>query len=242
MGGTKTSRDTGHGAGHSAGHSAGHGAGHGGAVVGGYGILASLDRETAGAPCRSAGQPDGAMTRGAIAAGLGVAALLAWWCFSGPSPVVVYEPKPMWTVAVGTPAPVPVAIAAVAAVEAPAAIVNEVSPLVAALNKPSPPVVSMRREHAQHATPKVVRRETARVPAPKSVAAPADHDVSLLTALVAYTQGAATQGQDVVELRMADSTEVLLQRCGRVGGEEGRLCRVRICSGRVADSACLPDQ
>jgi hypothetical protein len=219
MGGMKISKDS----------------GHGGAVVGGYGILASLDRETAGAP-RPAGQPDGAAARGAIAAGLGMAALLAWWCFSGPSPVAAYEPKPMWTVAVGPPAPAPVVLAA--PVEAPAAIVNEVSPLVAALNKPSPPVVAARREHAPHVTARPVRRETARVPAPKALAAPADHDVSLLTALVAYTQGAATPDHDVVELRMADSTEALLQRCGRVGGEEGRLCRVRICSGRVADSAC----
>jgi len=223
MGGTKNSRDI----------------GHGGAVVGGYGILASLDRETAGATCRPAGQPEGAATRGAIAAGLGVAALLAWWCFSGPSPVVAYEPKPMWTVAVSSPVPVPVAVAAMEApAAAPAAIVNEVSPLVAALNRPSLPVVTLRREHAPHPTTKAARREAARTQVPKSVAAPPDHDVSLLTALVAYTQGTAAPAQDVVELRMADSTEALLQRCGRVGGEEGRLCRMRICSGRVADSAC----
>ena len=216
MGGTKSSRDV----------------GHGGAVVGGYGILASLDRETAGAPHRAASQPDSVATRGAIAAGLGVAALLAWWCFSGPSPVVTYEPKPMWTVAVSTPVPAPVAVAAV---EAPAAIVNEVSPLVAALNKPSPPPAVVRRD--VRGMPKPVRREVVRVPtAPHP--APPDHDVSLLTALVAYTQGATTPAQDVVELRMADSTDALLQRCGRVGGEEGRLCRVRICAGRVVDAAC----
>jgi hypothetical protein len=236
MGGTKISNES------------SNGMGHGSAVVGGYGILASLDRETAGTQHRAAGQPESAGTRSAIAAGLGVAVLLAWWCFSGPSPVVTYEPKPMWTVAASAPAPTPVAVATVEALAAPAAIVNEVSPLVAALNQPSPPVMAARREvHLAHAVPKPVRREAvhvparARAPTPKQLPAPADHDVSLLTALVAYTQGAATP-HDVVELRMADSTETLLQRCGRVGGEEGRLCRVRICSGRVTDSACQTDR
>ncbi|GGY78020.1 hypothetical protein ACFFTM_10555 [Pseudoduganella plicata] len=236
MGGTRTSNKS------------SSGMGHGGAVVGGYGILASLDRETAGTPCRAPGLPERAGTRGAIAAGLGVAALLAWWCFSGPSPVVDYQPKPMWTVAVSGPAPTPVAAIespAAAGTVTPAAIVNEVSPLVTALNQPSPPAIAVRREvHLAHAAPKPLRRGTVHVPAraPQQLPAPADHDVSLLTALVAYTQGVATPAQDVVELRLADSTEALLQRCGRVGGEEGRLCRARICSGRVADSVCQTDQ
>ena len=214
-------------------------AGHGGAVVGGYGILASLDREMAGAPPRGTAPHDGMATRGAIVAGLGVAALLAWWCLSGPSPVVAYEPKPMWTVAAPpVPAPVPLTVA-----EAPAAIVNEASPLLAALNKPSPPAALPARHevHMAHAAPKPVRRDLVRAPTIRLLPTPPDRDVSLLTALVAYTQGTETSAHDVVELRMADSTETLLQRCGRVGGEEGRLCRVRICSGRAADSACGSD-
>ena len=74
-------------------------------------------------------------------------------------------------------------------------------------------------------------------------AAPADSDVTLLTAMVAHANGPTTvspeRTRDVVDRQDGDSTESLLGRCKLLGTIEGMLCRSRICAGRWdSDAAC----
>ncbi len=199
------------------------------------GILASLETT------RVAARPhrlDRFGARGpALVVGSGVLAgvLLSWWVLSGPSPVMLHEPQP---------APqheVQPAAAPAAEDEEAAAIVDERPPAataaVAALAPAPIATVVIRRErstppqrvHARVARREAVIRPPAHLPAP-------DGDVALLTALVAHSN--PDSARDVVEPRLADSTEMLLQRCLRVGGEEGRLCQARICAVRTADNAC----
>lgn len=213
------------------------------AAVGGYGILASLDREAAGGTVRDVGQRDSRGARHALVAGAALVALLAWWWCSNSAPAVALPAKPVWHAPVARPA-----LAPVVAHDEPALIVND-APAVPAVHA-TPPVVARhvavlatppRRERATaHGPIKPVRRDVVRVATPIAVAPP-DHDVSLLTALVAHQNGVALPSRDVVEPHLADSTAALLQRCGRVGGEEGRLCRVRICAGRQTDAGCGGD-
>lgn len=216
------------------------------AALGGYGILASLDREAAGGTVRDVGQRDSRGARHALVAGAALVALLAWWWCSNSAPAVALPPKPVWHAPVARPA-----LAPVAAHDAPAPIVND-APAVPAVHATPPAVARQvavaappRRERvAAHAPIKPVRRDVVRAAAPAAVhaaAAPPDHDVSLLTALVAHQNGIALPSRDVVEPHLADSTAALLQRCGRVGGEEGRLCRARICAGRQTDAGCAGD-
>ncbi|AVR97839.1 hypothetical protein C9I28_21015 [Pseudoduganella armeniaca] len=220
--------------------------------MGGYGILASLDRETAGGAVRDAGQRDGHGARHALVAGAGLVALLAWWWCSNSTPAVTLAPKAVWQAPVARPAVAPVAPAAhdepaLIVNDAPAATLAKPAPAAAAavIARPVTVAVSARRDRAApHPPAKAARREVVHAtPAPKVQAAlmPPDHDVSLLTALVAHQNGIAQPSRDVVEPHLADSTAALLQRCGRVGGEEGRLCRVRICTGRQMDVACAGD-
>lgn len=207
------------------------------AAVGGYGILASLDREVARGGGHATAPRDGRGARHALAAGAGLVALLAWWWCSNTTPAVTLAPKPVWHAPVARPAP---ATVPVPPHEQAALIVNDPQPAPPVAVRPAPAVAPVRRERvAAHVAARPPRRAAApRVQAP---AIPADHDVSLLTALVAHKNGVALPSRDVVEPRMADSTAVLLKRCSRVGGEEGRLCRVRICAGRAMDAACAGD-
>lgn len=213
------------------------------ASAGGYGILASLERESAGATVREAGPRDSRASRSVLVAGAGLVALLGWWWCSNSTPAVALPAKPVWHAPVARPAVVPVALP-----DEPALIVND-APLLPPLPSPksapaAPPVaarpaVPTRRERVSARTPaKPVRRDIVHAEVAPRVPAPADHDVSLLTALVAHQNGVTLPSRDVVEPRLADSTAALLQRCGRVGGEEGRLCRVRICAERRLDAAC----
>ncbi|QGZ38921.1 hypothetical protein IP92_05331 [Pseudoduganella flava] len=212
----------------------------------GKGILASLEhakgrQPTRIHPHRGDGLASGRGPALVIGSGVLVGALLAWWIYSGPSPIVAHEaalpvPQPAHVAAAPEAPPAAEATAAAAAIieDAPAP-----SAVVAAALAPTPvATVVMRRERpaAAKPQPKEVRRDSP----PRSlrtVRAPAapDTDVALLTALVAHASGG-----DVVEPHLADSTASLLQRCQRVGGEEGRLCRLRICSSRADDDACRP--
>ncbi|WUR11726.1 hypothetical protein E7V67_018730 [[Empedobacter] haloabium] len=228
------------------------------AAVGGYGILASLDRETAGGAGRDAGQRDGGASRYVLLAGAGLVALLAWWWCSNSPPAVTLAPKPVWHAPVARPALPPVAppvhnepalivndTPAVAPAK-PALVVASARPAAAPAGARQVPVpVSTRRERAAaHPSARPARREAVHptpVPRVQVAVTPPDHDVSLLTALVAHQNGVALTSRDVVEPHLADSTAALLQRCGRVGGEEGRLCRVRICAGRQLDAGCAGD-
>lgn len=220
------------------------------ATVGGYGILASLDREAGlagrmgGAGART-GVARGVVVNlnggilGAIAVAVALVLLLGWWLFGGTTPVLKAEPKMVWHAPVAEPAPpadsaAPAAPAAPA--DSPAAIVNEPDlgrvPVVAPVPAPRTAVHAAQPVRARVKT--AVRAATV----PVLAAAPVtDSDVALLTAIVAHANGLAA-ARDIVEARVADSTESLLQRCGRLGGEEGRLCRARICTGRNADAAC----
>lgn len=78
---------------------------------------------------------------------------------------------------------------------------------------------------------------------PMLPAAPADSDVTLLTAMVAHVNApvvvAPERTRDVVERQDGDRTESLLGRCKLLGPIEGMLCRSRICAGRWdSDAAC----
>jgi hypothetical protein len=220
------------------------------AAVGGYGILASLDRESAGISGhgRDHGQRDGHAARNALITGAALVALLAWWWCSNSRPAVSLAPKPVWHAPVARPALPPVASPVR---DEPAPIVNDEPVLVATQAIHAAPAVvrhgpvPARRERvAAHPPAKPARREIVHAAPPPRVqvaVAPPDHDVSLLTALMAHQNGVALTSRDVVEPHLADSTAALLQRCGRVGGEEGRLCRARICAGRTLDAACASD-
>lgn len=205
----------------------------------GKGILASLAHKAAAQPRRNAA----ATLRGPaliVVGGVLIAALMAWWVYSGPSPLRVQEaPAFVAPVAAPLPAPAPetdIAAAIIEDVRTPAPVVS--SPAVAAVLAPAPiATVVMRRERTAAAKPaaKPLRKPPRHAPAVPTArpAVQADSDVALLTALVAHSGE-----HDVVEARLMDSTESLLLRCQRVGGEEGRLCRTRICRSRQNDDAC----
>lgn len=186
-----------------------------------------------------------------VGSGLLVAAVLAWGLYSGPSPVIVHEglpPAPAFSHA-APPQPEPVAGNEAAAIvdEAPPPAPSSPSPpasspALAAVLAPTPiATVVLQGERAvaarPHAKPKPKPKQVAQREQPRAVprAAP-DTDVALLSAIVAHARD-----HDVVEPRAGDSTASLLRRCQRVGGEEGRLCHVRICSTRVSDDACRFD-
>jgi hypothetical protein len=204
----------------------------------GKGILASLEHKTAEPPRRFTPPVAGRGPALVVGGGILASALLAWSLYSGASPVMVQDAPPPGLAqaeqaAPAVPAPPPIAAGEAAAIvdEAPA---PAPSPALAAVLAPTPiATVVMHRERLAaraHAKPKAkpvaARREQPRRPAP-------DTDVALLSALVAHANDS-----DVVEARGGDSTESLLQRCRRVGGEEGRLCGIRICATRAGDSAC----
>ncbi|WP_338765012.1 hypothetical protein [Massilia sp. METH4] len=212
------------------------------------GILASLEHKAAEPP-RRPGIAAPSAARGAlmvVSGGIMVSAVLAWWLYSGPSPLMVDEVLPS-PPAFSQAAPVPAPASAPSADTEAAAIVDEApppasapSPALAAVLAPTPiATVVMRREQVAaraHPKPKpkpkqvtAARREQPRSP-PR--AAP-DTDVALLSAIVAHAAE-----HDVIEARAGDSTASLLQRCRRVGGEEGRLCGLRICATRAGDQAC----
>ncbi len=210
------------------------------ATVGGYGILASLDRE-AGLAGRMGGAGAGTGVArgvvvnlnggilGAIAVAVALVLLLGWWLFGGTTPVLKAEPKMVWQAPVAEPAPA-------AAPAAPAAIVNE--PDLGRVPVAAPVPAPRTAVHAAQPVRARVKTAVRAATVPVLAAAPVtDSDVALLTAIVAHANGLAA-ARDIVEARVADSTESLLQRCGRLGGEEGRLCRARICTGRNTDAAC----
>lgn len=196
----------------------------------GKGILASLEHRTA-EPRRRSAIPATFPARGAalfLTCGVLAGALLAWWLSSGPSPVIVHESMPPFVQA-APPDPAPKAGDA-------AAIVDEAPVLVPAL---ATPAAAARQHHAAgplpRSTPKAGARQVARAHETlgSASATEPDNDVALLSALVAHANE-----RDVVEARAGDSIASLLQRCRRVGGEEGRLCRIRMCTGRAGDEAC----
>jgi hypothetical protein len=215
----------------------------------GKGILARLEHKAAEPPRHIADStPSGG--RGAalvVSAGTLIGALLAWWLYSGPSPVIVQETLPQFAQAAPPqPEPAPVAETAAAAivdVALPPVIVPHIaaSPGLAAVLEQAPTTAAtMRRERVAVTRPKA-EPKTKRKPGAKQLAATrghahratrtsADTDVALLSALVAHANE-----RDVVEPGNGDSTASLLQRCQRVGGEEGRLCKLRICSTRMED-------
>jgi len=220
------------------------------ATVGGYGILASLDRE-AGLVGRGGGARAGVARGiavnlnggifGAIAVAIALVLLMGWWLFGGTTPVLKAGPKMVWHAPVADPV-------ASAALAAPAALVAPAETPAAIVNEPDlgrvpvkPPVAAPRViGHAAHPVRARVKSAVRAATAPVLAAGPpVDNDVALLSAIVAHANGLAA-ARDIVEARMIDSTESLLQRCGKVGGEEGRLCRVRICATRHADAACRP--
>ncbi|WBS01432.1 hypothetical protein OU994_24625 [Pseudoduganella sp. SL102] len=207
----------------------------------GRGILASLERKAA-APLRRPAIATPSAGRGvALVVGSGVVtgALLMWWLSSGPSPLIVHEALPPFVqVAPMLPRPVPAE-----AIEA-AAIVDEapapaLSPPAAVLAPERIPAVATGHGQAVMVPPPSALKPTAkhavaaREKARRTLHAVADTDVELLSALVAHANEV-----DVVEARVDDHTEDLLQRCRRVGGEEGRLCGMRICATRAGDTAC----
>ncbi|GGY32795.1 hypothetical protein [Pseudoduganella albidiflava] len=207
----------------------------------GRGILASLERKAAAPVRRPAIATPSAVHGVALIVGSGVVtgALLMWWLSSGPSPLIVHETLPPFVqVAPVLPRPAPPG-----PIEA-AAIVDEVPasalfPPAAVLAPARIPAVAMGYDQAvmgpsQTALkPMTKQAVAAREKARRTPHAVADTDVELLSALVAHANEV-----DIVEARLDDPTEDLLQRCRRVGGEEGRLCGMRICATRAGDTAC----
>lgn len=124
----------------------------------------------------------------------------------------------------------------------------------ALIAKPAPPptakpkTTTARSEPAK-ATPE---RKKSNASAVTEKTASSDHDVDLISALMAHTSGqsdtkstqraqkpVANKGnQDVVERRRGDSTVALLKRCKRLGGTEAKLCSRRICASHENEAAC----
>ncbi|QBE65147.1 hypothetical protein [Pseudoduganella lutea] len=219
----------------------------------GKGILASLEHkgvETPRRPGTVAPSSAPSAARGAsllVCSGVLLGALVAWWLYSGPSPVIVHETLPPMVQAALSPS------ASSAEIGEAAEIVDEalppaqpslsILPTPAAVPAPARIAAMVRHDRVAKASlhpkpkpaakPKARQVVAAREPVRRTPRTAADTDVVLLSALVAHADE-----RDVVEPRTGDSTESLLQRCWRVGGEEGRLCRVRICSSRGGESAC----
>lgn len=216
----------------------------------GKGILARLEHKAAEPPRHIADSmpPPGRSAALVVSAGVLIGVLLAWWLYSGPSPVIVQETLPPLAHA-APPQPEPTAVAETAAaaivdVALPPALVPRIaaSPALAAVLAPGPiTVAKMGRDRVSIVQPKPRPRPkpgakkvaASREPAGRAPRASADTDVVLLSALVAHANE-----RDVVEPRNGDDTASLLQRCQRVGGEEGRLCRLRICSTRMGEDGC----
>jgi hypothetical protein len=221
----------------------------------GRGILASLEHKNAAPLPRAplaAGTPAARGPTALAAGGMLVTMLLAWWMYSGPSPVMVEHPSaPMAALAqdpvmaepagvaaatiindspLPVPAPVPVSVPAPSR-----SLAGAAAPVAHGVVRHGRPPVSRARVATDKAPARVT---TIKVPARANahVAAKPDSDVTLLTALVAHAND-----KDVVSPHAPDSTGQLLQRCERVGGEEGRLCRIRICDSRAGDGACRAD-
>ena len=190
-----------------------------------------------------------------MAGGTVVAALLAWWLYGGPSPVILHETLPLPPALHTTSMQAPQPDTRPAVDNGAAAIVDEVplpaavapatpaSPALAAVPVPvaaAMPAAVVKRERVAvprpHAKPKPKQLAVAREPVRRVPRTAPDTDVALLSALVAHANA-----RDVVEPRGSDSTASLLQRCRRIGGEEGRLCRLRICASRTGDGACHGD-
>jgi hypothetical protein len=218
----------------------------------GKGILASLEHKAVEpSRCAASASAPGRGSALAVAGGTVVAALLAWWLYGGPSPVILHEtlpPPEVRAASIQAPQPGirPLADNGVAAIvdEAPQPLaVSPASPALAAVPAPVPAAMSaavLKRERVAvprpHAKPKPKQLPLVREPVRRTPRAAPDTDVALLSALVAHANA-----RDVVEPHGSDSTESLLQRCRRVGGEEGRLCRLRICASRAGDGACQGD-
>ena len=214
----------------------------------GKGILASLEHRTAEPPRRPAIATPSRGRGGALVVGIGVltGALLAWWLYGGLPPLIVHQTLPPSVHAAPSrqvPAPT---------VDSAAAIVDEAPPPVLAMPAAAPAALTAALPPAPVAAP-ARRRDRVAAPRPKPKATmkearplparavharrvPPDTDVALLSALVAHANE-----RDVIEPRPGDSTASLLQRCQRVGGEEGRLCRVRICAARGGHDGCDGD-
>lgn len=225
----------------------------------GKGILASLEHKTTESPRRSAiSSLSPSFARGpALIASSGTLAVvvLAWWIYSGPSPVITNEALPPAIVYTAPAQPEagaePVDASAAAAIvdealpplSAPAAAAAAPSAALAAMLSPTPiATVLMRRDHVTVSRPQLKAKPRAKQVAPpreqprRPPRVAPDTDVALLSALVAHTND-----RDVIEAHAGDSTATLLQRCRRVGGEEGRLCGIRICASRAGDDACTRD-
>lgn len=216
------------------------------------GILASLEHKAVESP-RRASLSTRPMRGPALVVGscLLVVGVLAWGLYSGPSPVIVHEGLPPAAAFTHAQQPEPVANHEAAAIvdEAPppASLPTSLptslpasSPALAAVLAPTPiatVVLQGERAARPHVKPKPKPKPVMQREQPRSTprAAP-DTDIALLSAIVAHAKE-----HDVVEPRAGDSTASLLRRCQRVGGEEGRLCHVRICATRVDDEACRFD-
>lgn len=124
----------------------------------------------------------------------------------------------------------------------------------ALIAKPAPPPTAKpktttARSEPVKATPE---RKKSNAPTVTEKTASSDHDVDLISALMAHTSGhsdtksaqrtqkpvASKGNQDVVERRRGDSTASLLKRCKRLGGTEAKLCSRRICASHENEAAC----
>nr|WP_315184045.1 hypothetical protein [uncultured Albidiferax sp.] len=99
---------------------------------------------------------------------------------------------------------------------------------------------------------KAPERSKPSTPAATAKASAGDHDVDLISALVAHSgsrsepkatprsqkPAAPSDRTDIVERRRGDSTAALLKRCKRLGGAEAKLCIRRICKDHEGEAAC----
>lgn len=124
----------------------------------------------------------------------------------------------------------------------------------ALIAKPAPPPPAKPKPYAIRAeTGKTApERSLPSSPAVAAKASPSDHDVDLISALVAHSGGqsepksppspkksvAYSSSPDIVERHRGDSTAALLKRCKRLGGTEAKLCSRRICTGHESDAVC----
>jgi len=134
------------------------------------------------------------------------------------------------------------------------------NPLMVALQQPAPPVadpipastpvtekpaapVTTSAVTAKHIQPAAPHANEAKV-APKKNKPKIEPDTILLAALVSHVQATdasalKTSHRDVVTADRTSSTAELVARCERLGGQEAKLCRNRICKGLWGvESAC----